>query len=97
MGIYSVMRPLALSDRQIIMLKRATAILPEEARRQFVADVAEHLGASPSNNALTRAINIELARRPPRNMLHAQSNMQPGKEGAIEQISEFRKFQGAKL
>jgi hypothetical protein len=56
------MRPLALTDRQLDLLKRAVAALPEQLRQQFVADVAARLGSAPGNHALRRAINTCFAR-----------------------------------
>jgi hypothetical protein len=66
------MRPLSLTDRQVSMLKRATAALPEEARQQFVAAVASRLGSAPGNHALRRAINTELSRRTARDAVHVK-------------------------
>jgi hypothetical protein len=56
------MRPLALTDKQLDLLTRAVAGLPEQQRHQFVADVAARLGSAPGNHALRRAINTCLAR-----------------------------------
>ena len=66
------MKPLAITDKQLDLLTRACAALPEQQRRQFVADVASRLGSAPGNHAFRRAINTELARRCARGNLHAQ-------------------------
>jgi hypothetical protein len=54
-------QPLALTDFQISMLKQAANTLPVSGRDDFLRGVASHLGSDPSDDAVRRAIDNQLA------------------------------------
>jgi hypothetical protein len=57
-------RPLALSDHQMSLVRRAAASLPVNARDGFLQDVARRLAAEPSDAAVMQAINSVFDRIP---------------------------------
>jgi hypothetical protein len=56
-------RPLSLTDRQMVQVNIAAALLPPQDRDAFLRKLADRLGSSPSNDALAAAIAATL---PPR-------------------------------
>ena len=59
----SLRDPIALSDRQMQMLRDAAATLPESSRHDFAYDVAKRLGGGAvGDGALDIAINAALCR-----------------------------------
>jgi hypothetical protein len=54
-------RPLALSDHQMSLVRRAAAAQPVNARDGFLQDVARRLADEPSDAAVSAAIDAELA------------------------------------
>lgn len=58
------MRLLALTDRQLQLVKRAAASLPVNARDGFLQDVARRLADEPSDAAVMQAINSVFDRIP---------------------------------
>ena len=57
-------RPLALSDSQMSLIKRAARALPVNTRAQFLQDVASRLADTPADAAVMQAINIVFDRIP---------------------------------
>jgi hypothetical protein len=57
-------RPLALSDHQMSLVRRAAAALPVNARDGFLQDVAARLADEPSDAAVMQAINSVFDRIP---------------------------------
>jgi hypothetical protein len=55
-------RPLALSDHQMSLVRRAAAALPENARDELLRAVAAHLSESPSDAAVAAVVNAQLDR-----------------------------------
>jgi len=53
---------LALSDYQLLMVKRAAAALPARMRDGFLRGLAERLIGQPSDAAVNAAINVLLDR-----------------------------------
>jgi hypothetical protein len=58
------MRPLALTDRQLQLVKNAVRAVPVNARDGFLQDVARRLAAEPSDAAVMQAINVVFDRVP---------------------------------
>jgi hypothetical protein len=57
-------RPLALSDHQMSLVRRAAAALPVNARDGFLQDVARRLADEPSDAAVAQAVNVTFDRVP---------------------------------
>jgi len=57
-------RPLALSDHQMSLVRRAAAALRVNARDEFLRSVARRLVGEPSDAAITQPINVTLDRTP---------------------------------
>jgi len=54
--------PLALTDRQLNLLKNAAKAVPPRQREEFLQTVSRHLFGEPSDNALVAALNAQLDR-----------------------------------
>jgi hypothetical protein len=57
-------RPLALTDRQLALVRHAGASLPVGARDGFLQSVAAHLTGEPSDGAVSAAVQAALSRTP---------------------------------
>jgi len=55
-------RPLALSDKQMTLLRRFAATLPAERRHGFIHDVCGYLSGEPSDLAVQCAVDAVLDR-----------------------------------
>jgi hypothetical protein len=55
------MRPLALTDRQLQLVKHAARAMPVNTRDQFLQDVASRLADEPTDIAVSAAISAQLA------------------------------------
>jgi hypothetical protein len=58
------MKPLALTDNQMRLIRHAAASLRPDLRDGFLQTVAAHLTATPSDHAVQAAVNIALGRMP---------------------------------
>lgn len=53
---------LALTDRQLGLIKHAASALPVDQRDQFLRDIAKRLAGEPSDAAVAEAVNVTLNR-----------------------------------
>jgi len=53
-------RPLALSDRQLQLIRSGAASLPVTARDEYLKQVTAHLSGECSDSAVERAVNLVL-------------------------------------
>jgi hypothetical protein len=58
------MKPLALSDHQMALVRHAAGSLRPAQRDEFLQGVARHLADQPSDHAVQAAINASLDRMP---------------------------------
>jgi hypothetical protein len=55
-----LMRPIALTDHQLLLVEQAAKTLPVSDRDEFLRGVASKLGAEPTNDAVRHAIDRQL-------------------------------------
>jgi hypothetical protein len=55
-----MMKPLALTDRQLRLVTRAAQAVPPAQRDEFLRALARHLVAEPSDYAVAAALNAQL-------------------------------------
>jgi hypothetical protein len=53
-------RALALTDRQLALVRHAARAVPVARREEFLQNVARHLIAEPSDAAVAAAVNAQL-------------------------------------